>query len=182
MPEVEPEMTSERTRTALLAALVIGLVVAACGTSSGAQAPTGGPTGTPDAVASGSSGAGTYEVALANDAVLGAYLVGEDGRALYLFTKDSNGTSVCTGDCAAAWPPFVLEGSETVAAGAGVSGTLGAITRADGSKQVAINGVPLYYFAGDKKAGDVNGQGLNGVWFLVDATGAAAGSGGKGTY
>ena len=42
-----------------------------------------------------------------------------------------------------------------------------------GKKQVTIDGVPLYYFSGDTKAGDTNGQGVGGIWFVVDATGKA---------
>ena len=39
--------------------------------------------------------------------------------------------------------------------------------------QVAYNGIPLYYFAGDTKAGDTTGQGKSGKWFVASPTGAA---------
>ena len=103
----------------------------------------------------------------ATDAKAGTFLVGEDGKTLYVFTKDSPGTSVCSGDCATSWPPFTLDAGEATKAGTGVSGALATITRADGKAQVTYNGAPLYYFAADKKAGDVTGQGVGGVWFAA---------------
>ena len=67
-----------------------------------------------------------------------------------------------------------------------MTGALTTFARADGSMQVAINGMPLYYFAKDAKAGDTNGQALNGKWFVASPTGAAPApspsGGGKYTY
>lgn len=57
------------------------------------------------------------------------------------------------------WPPFTLDPGETATAGDGVTGTIGSVTRSDGSKQVSYNGLPVYYFAGDSEAGDTTGQG-----------------------
>jgi predicted lipoprotein with Yx(FWY)xxD motif len=59
----------------------------------------------------------------------------------------------------------------TITAGAGIDGTKLASFDNAGKKQVAIDGVPLYYFSGDAKAGDLNGQGVGGFWYVVDATG-----------
>lgn len=118
--------------------------------------------------ASAAAAAGTvYEVKTATDAKAGTFLVGEDGKTLYVFTKDSPGKSVCSGDCATNWPPFTLDAGEATKAGAGVSGTIATITRADGKAQVTYNGAPVYYFAADTKAGDVTGQGVGGVWFAA---------------
>ena len=47
---------------------------------------------------------------------------------------------------------------------------LGTIT-VDGVKQATINHRPLYYFASDSAAGDVQGQGVGGKWFVVAADG-----------
>lgn len=97
---------------------------------------------------------------------LGAYFTDRDGRTLYMFTKDTKaGKSVCNGDCAAAWPAFTSE--EPLSLPQGVDGELTTITRDDGSTQVAYNGMPLYYWAKDTVAGDVTGQGVGGVWFVV---------------
>jgi hypothetical protein len=81
--------------------------------------------------------------------------------------------STCSGACATAWPPLTVTGTPT--AGTGATATdLATITRTDGSKQVTYDGHPLYYFAGDKAAGQTNGEGSNGFgapWYLVAPAG-----------
>jgi hypothetical protein len=57
-------------------------------------------------------------------------------------------------------------------AGAGVTGQLGTLTRADGTTQVTYAGLPLYFWEGDKKPGDITGNGIEG--FAVATVGAAA--------
>lgn len=100
----------------------------------------------------------------------GTVLVDGDGQTLYLFTQDSPGTSVCEADCLAAWPPF--EGEP--AAGEGVDeGLIGSIERSDGTTQATYDEWPLYYFAQDSSAGDVSGQGVNDVWYVVSPDGEA---------
>ena len=114
---------------------------------------------------------------LATDATLGTYVAGEDGLALYIFTPDAAapGKSVCNGDCATAWPPLVVDAVGDVAAGTGITGALGTVTRDDGTLQVTLGGNPLYYYVGDAAAGDVKGQGLNDVWYLAGADGKGVG-------
>jgi predicted lipoprotein with Yx(FWY)xxD motif/plastocyanin len=109
------------------------------------------------------------------DAKLGDYLTGPNGLTLYVFTKDTGGTSACTGACATSWPPFVLSSGATAQAGTGVTGTFATITRADGTTQVTYMGAPLYYFAKDRYAGDVTGQGVGGVWFVAATAGGPGG-------
>jgi len=141
-------------------------LVAAC--SSAAATPTTAPSTAPSAAPSeaASAAAGeTYEVTVATGA-LGKFLAGEDGKTLYIFKKDSAGKSACSDDCASNWPPFTVTGSDTLKAGDGVTGTLATLTRDDGAMQVTYNGAPLYYFAADKAAGDTNGQGVGGNWFV----------------
>ena len=99
----------------------------------------------------------------------GAILTDGDGRALYMFTEDSAGESVCTGSCAENWPPLTGENPQ---AGAGVSATLGTIERQDGSIQVTVAEMPLYYFAGDDGPGQTNGQGVGDVWYLLRPDGS----------
>lgn len=43
----------------------------------------------------------------------------------------------------------------------------GVVTHPDGGQQVTFLGWPLYYYAEDTKPGDTNGQGLQGVWYVV---------------
>jgi predicted lipoprotein with Yx(FWY)xxD motif len=117
-----------------------------------------------------------YEVKSVQDATLGAYLAGEDGRTLYVFLKDTGGTSACTGACATTWPPFTIATDDTLTPGDGVTGKFATIKRDDGSLQVTYEGAPLYYFAKDTKAGDVNGQGVGGVWFVAAVAGGPGGA------
>lgn len=182
--------TTLRNTRSFTAIGAIALLIAACSgagqttgpTNAATQAaPSTGATASPAA----SAGGAEIEVELGNNDNLGQFLVGEDGKTLYLFTPDSATKSVCNAECAAAWPPLTLEDGETVTGGEGVTGTFTTITRDDGTKQAAYNGHPLYYYAGDKAAGDVNGQGLNSKWYVVGADGNAimgTSTGGKGTY
>ena len=103
---------------------------------------------------------------------VGAFLTDANGKTVYLFTKDTTANeSVCEGECATNWPPVPAEG---LSLPEGVPGELGSIDRADGVKQASYNGIPLYLFAGDSAAGDINGEGVGGVWFVV-APGATHG-------
>ena len=134
-------------------------------TGEGVGAPTAGAVGTadPDPTAVPST-AETVAIGTGSGAA-GKYLTGAGGMTLYIFKKDSAGKSACDGDCAVKWPPLIVTGAAT--AGAGVSGALTTITRSDGSKQVAYDGQPLYYFANDAAPGDTNGQGAGDVWFIA---------------
>jgi predicted lipoprotein with Yx(FWY)xxD motif len=97
---------------------------------------------------------------------VGDILVDARGMSLYLYTKDAPSTSNCYDQCAAAWPPLLTDtspmGPDAVASG------LGTTTRTDGATQVTYNGRPLYYWAKDQKPGDVTGQNVGGVWFVVN--------------
>jgi predicted lipoprotein with Yx(FWY)xxD motif len=103
---------------------------------------------------------------------LGTFLTGQDSRTLYMFANDTTpGVSTCSGACLDNWPPATVPAGNTVAAGDGVTGVLGLIPQTDGSSQVAYDGHPLYYWHGDAQAGDTNGQGVNGVWWVADVSG-----------
>lgn len=113
-------------------------------------------------------------VQVAQHAQLGPVLVDIAGRTLYRFANDTAGASACTGGCAQTWPPLVLASGQEPTAGPGLPGRLETIARADGTKQVTYDGMPLYRYSGDAAAGDANGQGVGGVWFVVAPTGSAA--------
>ena len=118
--------------------------------------------------------AGDATIQLSKDAKLGDILVDSKGMTLYRFEKDQANVSNCSGGCATAWPPLVVAAGQAPTAGDGIAGKLGVITRQDGSRQVTFNGLPLYFFRGDSKAGDTNGQGVAGVWSIVHLTDTAA--------
>ena len=97
--------------------------------------------------------------------------VDRNGYSLYTFENDRNdsdgdgvGDSDCNATCASDWPPLFAEN------GATVFGDYSIITRDDGAKQWALNGLPLYFYTGDKQAGDINGEGLGSVWYLARPT------------
>jgi predicted lipoprotein with Yx(FWY)xxD motif len=109
-------------------------------------------------------------VNVATDPKLGKILVDEKGMTLYMFKKDAPDQSNCTGNCLKSWPPFLSQAA--VKAGDGVdSSLLGTASMPDGTMIVTYNKMPLYYFAKDTKAGDVNGQGVNNVWYVVGPDG-----------
>ena len=101
------------------------------------------------------------------------------GFTLYSFAPDTATASKCTGTCAQIWPPV----TGPAAAGQGVTGTLGTITRSDGSTQASYDGHPLYTYTADTAPGQAKGNGVNvdgGVWHEVTASGAAAPAGSSG--
>jgi predicted lipoprotein with Yx(FWY)xxD motif len=117
-------------------------------------------------------------VKAAHNGRYGSLLVTAGGMTLYHLTSGKAGTIACTGPCATAWPPLLLAAGTKPKAGSGASGSkLGTIRRPDGHVQVTYNGMALYRFALDRKAGDVKGQGVHGVWFAVTPAGMLAKAG-----
>ncbi|MGZ8992816.1 MAG: COG4315 family predicted lipoprotein [Burkholderiaceae bacterium] len=88
-------------------------------------------------------------------------MASKEGKTLYTFDKDVAGKSNCNGGCAAAWPPFVV--AKATLAG----GDFSIVKRDDGASQWAFKRKPLYFFGGDAKAGDVNGDKQGGVWHVL---------------
>lgn len=103
----------------------------------------------------------------------GRILFDSDGRALYAFTSDPRAESVCADACAAAWPPYLVDGN--VRAGEGTEQSLLAtIRRPDGGRQVTYAGRPLYYYVGDREPGQVLCQNVvefGGTWLVVAPNG-----------
>jgi predicted lipoprotein with Yx(FWY)xxD motif len=162
----------------------IGLLAAACssgsststpGTSASSAATSSPASSSPAATSASSSPAATATVSVRVLAgIPGKALVGSNGHTLYLFEGDKNGTSACSGACAAAWPPDTVTGSPQ--AGSGVSQSLlGTIKRADGTTQLTYNGHPLYYFTADTAGGTAHGEGVKAFgadWYVVSAVGS----------
>ncbi len=102
------------------------------------------------------------------DTDLGSVIVDRAGLTVYLFLPDEQSDSTCYGPCEQAWPVV----GEITSVGDGLDAALlGSIERTTGDVQATYNGWPLYYFIDDGAPGDTNGQGVNDVWFVVDAAG-----------
>ena len=163
----------------ILAALA--LTVSACG-SSGSSSTTPAAAGSSPAS---SAAASSPAASAAGGTTLTARTIGGQqvvtnsaGLTVYWFAPDTSTTSKCTGSCATYWPP--VKGPAT--AGSGVTGTLGTITRSDGTTQATYDGHPLYTYAADTAPGQAKGNGLNvsgGLWYEMTVSGAtpAAGAG-----
>jgi predicted lipoprotein with Yx(FWY)xxD motif len=130
--------------------LVSGLaVVAALATACGGSSSGGGT----QTVGTGSGSGNAASDLQTHSGPDGKFMTDDHGRTLYIFSKDTSTTSTCSGDCAKEWPPYTEDGS-----------------------QVVFKGHPLYFFANDTSAGDMNGQGLNdfgGLWTAVTPSGSA---------
>ena len=153
------------TRLILSALFGLVLLTTACGPQ--ATPITTPPPTEPPAVVPVTGGT---VVDLGQNDTLGSLLVDDKGMTLYLFTKDTPNTTVCYDKCATAWPPLLTTGDPV--AGEGVDASLlGTTDRTDGTVQVTYNGWPLYYYEKDKAPGDVVGQDVGGVWYVVSAEG-----------
>lgn len=165
-----------------LSVVALAAVLTGCGGGSGTTSPSTAESSTASAPvttsapatspATGGSSvpAGAAELKTAQSGA-GQIVVDAKGMSVYFFTKDvkDSGTSTCTGGCIAAWPP-VTTASDSPAI-EGITATVGTIPTPDGKKQVTINGLPVYYYAKDKAAGDITGQGVGNVWYLVNPAG-----------
>ena len=164
-----PAWAGPAAGTALIA---VALAVTACGTGSGSSA--GGAYGNQATQATQATQAAPTSSSSVSTAALktettraGMVLANDHGLTLYYYTADKrgSGTSVCTGGCATAWPP--LAAPVKAPAGVRLPGKLGVITRPGGFKQVTLNGYPLYFYIGDKTAGQVTGNGIGGAWHVI---------------
>ena len=180
-PTSGPTSRRASLATTVVAAAVL-LTAAACG--SAAPQPSTSPAAPAAGAAATSSTASSsnHEVSALKTAStpLGDVVTDGSGMTLYLFTKDTKGTtkSACTGQCLSYWPPALMGSSAPKLTG--VTGTVGSIAAPGGGKQVTLNGWPLYYYAQDKAAGDVLGQGVMNIWWVVDTSGnPITGSGGS---
>lgn len=148
------------------------LALAGCSGGSGSTSNSGGSSGS-----SGSSSTSTSASSDDGDSLstasssLGQIVVDGDGMAVYYFGGDKKGesASACTGSCASIWPPVTASATPMVS---GVTGTVGTIAGPNGSKQVTIDGMPIYTYSGDKSAGDVKGQLIQNTWWVIAPNGS----------
>ena len=96
----------------------------------------------------------------------GDYLADATNKTLYIFKNDvkDSGASTCYDACIAAWPAYLVDSADYKSE---LAGNFSVITRTNDTYQLAYDGLPLYYFAGDPNAGDVNGQGVGEVWYIA---------------
>jgi predicted lipoprotein with Yx(FWY)xxD motif len=156
---------------ASLAAAVLALT--ACASSSSSSSSSAAPSGTPAAGGSSSSSGTTLMVRTIGGTQV---VTNSAGLTLYWFAPDTSTTSKCTGSCATYWPP--VKGPAT--AGSGVTGTVGVITRPDGTMQATYDGHPLYTYVADSAPGQNKGNGLNlsgGLWYEMTVSGATPAAG-----
>jgi len=172
-------MKSKRRLLALIPLVLVALVaLVGCGSSSNSSTSAATTTSTSGASNAAATGAGAIDVA--NNPQLGMILTDSKGNTVYLFQKDTGGSSACSGQCAAVWPPITTSGSPK--AGKGITASkLGTLKRSDGSTQVTYAGHPLYTYTADSGPGDTSGNGINSfgaVWNAVQPSGSNAPSGG----
>jgi predicted lipoprotein with Yx(FWY)xxD motif len=105
------------------------------------------------------------------ESAAGTIVVDGNGLAVYQFDSDTQGSgeSSCSGGCLTTWP--AVPGGDAAPELDGVTGTVETITGTDGNPQLTLNGWPLYYYVSDSAAGDINGQGVGGVWWVVTPAG-----------
>jgi predicted lipoprotein with Yx(FWY)xxD motif len=158
-------MTAIRSISSLV---FVALISAACSASGASPATSAAPVTQGSAPA----GAGAVSIGTGSTASLGTVLTGANGMTLYAHAGDSSSASTCTGGCATAWPPLTVSSGAQAIAGPGVTGQLGTLMRSDGTTQVTYDGMPLYYWQNDAKAGDATGEGVNG-FSVAKVSGAA---------
>jgi len=117
-----------------------------------------------------------FDVNISTNATLGQYLSNKEGRTLYTFANDADGVNTCAGGCEAVWPAFTTD-LATATLGAGLkTADFATVNIVHGKKQVTYKGWPLstYSPAGSgtyghvpETAGSVNGEGINGIWFVA---------------
>ena len=160
-------MRTSRIRFVAVAALA-AFALAACSSSDKTASPSTNPTTTTTVAEATTTTAapatGPTTVKLASTS-LGQILVDSKGMTLYLDENDKPGMPACTDVCLTAWPPLVAPASPTFGAGLDAS-KFTTVTASDGTKQLAVDGFPLYTWTNDKKPGDTTGQDVNGFYVV----------------
>ena len=155
----------------------VALVLSACASSGSSSAASGSTPATAASSPAASASAGSAPASSGGTTLTVKTIGGQQvvtnaaGFTLYWFVPDTSTASKCTGSCATFWPP--VKGPAT--AMSGVTGTLGTITRSDGTTQATYDGHPLYTYAADSAPGQAKGNGLNasgGLWHEMTVSGA----------
>jgi len=165
----------------LILVIVAALLIAGCAQQQSKTQPTGQPTAQP-AMTTGQMQ--SSDSVMVTSSSLGTVLTDAKGMALYLFARDipGNGTSTCSGACAAIWPVFSV--NQVIVSPPLAQADFSSITRSDGNAQTTYKGWPLYYYAADAQPGDMKGDGVTGNWFVAkpDYTVMVSQQSGAGTF
>jgi predicted lipoprotein with Yx(FWY)xxD motif len=132
-----------------------------------AAAPATSEAGAAGSQPTGTDAATTPFVQVAQSEEFGEILVDSQCRALYAFTPDVDGEPTCVDDCAETWPPLIVEDRTTTFFPDYLDPELFTGVDHPEGEQVKFGDWPLYHFAQDTAPGDLNGQGVGGVWWLV---------------
>ena len=154
--------------TLVIAAVLAAVILLHSNPSAGRQPTTSAFSGP-----SSSKIPAAYSINLDYSPAVGNYLANATGWTLYLYMADKphSGKSACYSSCATYWPPFYASNLR-LPEGLNAS-DFGVINRTDGTRQLTYMGWPLYYYAGDRAAGQINGDDINsfgGLWFVVNST------------
>jgi len=159
----------------LLPALVASVTLAACGSSSGGSSSSAAQSSSQAAAATTPAASAVVVKSATNPTLHATVLVNSQGMTLYALSGEQSGKFICTSSaCVAAWHPLPA----TSGTPAGSVGSLGTVTRPDGTVQVTYKGMPLYTFVQDQSAGEAKGQGLKdvGTWSAVTVSSSAPAS------
>jgi predicted lipoprotein with Yx(FWY)xxD motif len=169
---VKPGIPSTARVAGAVSAVALLALAAACSSSSGKSSSASSTPAAPPSMAS-TTGTTVNSASVSIGGTQTVVLTGPDGHTLYYFTPDTAaGKPTCTGSCAAVWP--ALTGSNPSAA----TTVTGKMTVVNG--QVVYNGHPLYEYTGDSAAGQANGEGSGGTWYVATPT-LAVGAGAPGS-
>jgi predicted lipoprotein with Yx(FWY)xxD motif len=162
-----------RTILGVAGLAALALTVSACGSSGSSSSTAASTPAAPASSAAASASSAAAGGSTVSQTTVGGQQVLTDskGDVLYWFVPDTTTESKCEGSCLTFWPAV----AGPVTAGSGVTGTLGTITRSDGSKQASYDGHPLYTFAGDKAPGQNKGNGIKasgGLWWEMTVDGS----------
>ncbi|WP_405877691.1 hypothetical protein OG747_03575 [Streptomyces sp. NBC_01384] len=182
-------MIQQRIVLLSAAGLASALLLAACGSSTGkassgtnpgsvapvataataaTESATSAPAGSSD---SGSGHMATTTMLMAKAVKgMGSVVTDDKGMTLYRYDKDQATPSkwTCAGECTKTWMPVMEQDSVQTM---GVEKSLLGTVHRDGMKQVTLGGWPLYRYMGDTKAGQMNGQAKDKMWYAVTPSG-----------
>src|SRR5512134_784129 len=164
-------MTMRRMRIAwtVLGLLLVGGLLAACGDDEPAQAGGDSPSPAAETGATGDTGTVTGGISTADVEGVGEVLVDAEGFTLYYFLPDEQGEVTCTEDCAANWPPAIVD---AVPDAGDLPEELATVENPEtGEMQLTYDGWPLYRYVGDTGPGQATGEGVGDVWFVMTPDG-----------